>query len=262
MVGISKKEFTQLYPRPGWVEHDPSEIWSSQASVISELMAKKGISGEYIDSIGITNQRETTIVWDRESGDPVYNAIVWQDRRTAPVCDKLIADGHSDTIMKRTGLIPDAYFSATKLMWILDNVEGIRERAEKGELCFGTVDSWLLWKITGGQEHATDVTNASRTMMYNIHTLEWDNHLLELFNIPEAMLPEVRSCSEVYGVSDEHITGYKIPVAGIAGDQQAALFGQLCIDKGMVKNTYGTGCFMILNTGNEPLCRRTACSQP
>lgn len=251
MVGISKKEFTQLYPRPGWVEHDPSEIWSSQASVISELMAKKGISGEYIDSIGITNQRETTIVWDRESGDPVYNAIVWQDRRTAPVCDKLIADGHSDTIMKRTGLIPDAYFSATKLIWILDNVEGVRERAEKGELCFGTVDSWLLWKITGGQEHATDVTNASRTMMYNIHTLEWDNHLLELFNIPEAMLPEVRSCSEVYGVSDERITGYKIPVAGIAGDQQAALFGQLCLDKGMVKNTYGTGCFMILNTGNE-----------
>jgi len=251
IAGVSKKEFTQLYPRPGWVEHDPSEIWSSQASVISELMAKTGITGEYINSIGITNQRETTIVWDRKSGEPVYNAIVWQDRRTAATCDRLIADGHSDTIMKRTGLIPDAYFSATKLMWILDNVDGVRKRAEKGELCFGTVDSWLLWKITGGREHATDVTNASRTMMYNIHTLEWDNHLLDLFNIPEAMLPEVRSCSEVFGVSDKHIMGYKIPVAGIAGDQQAALFGQLCIDKGMVKNTYGTGCFMILNTGDE-----------
>lgn len=248
---VSKKEFSQLYPRPGWVEHDPSELWSSQASVISELMAKKGIRGNNINSIGITNQRETTIVWDRESGKPVYNAIVWQDRRTAATCDKLIADGHSDTILKRTGLIPDAYFSATKLMWILDNVKGARERAVRGELCFGTVDSWLLWKMTGGKIHATDVTNASRTMMYNIHTLEWDSHLLKLFNIPENMLPEVRTCSEVYGITDEHITGYSIPVAGIAGDQQAALFGQLRIDKGMVKNTYGTGCFMILNTGNE-----------
>ena len=250
---LARKEFTQIYPRPGWVEHDPKEIWSSQASVVSELMARKGIRGNNIDSIGITNQRETTILWDRSTGEPVYNAIVWQDRRTAPDCDKLIADGHTETIMKRTGLIPDAYFSATKVRWILDNVKGAREKAEKGELCFGTVDSLLLWKLTGGQEHATDVSNASRTMMYNIHTLEWDSHLLELFNIPDAILPEVRSCSEVYGVTDEHITGYRIPVAGIAGDQQAALFGQLCLDKGMVKNTYGTGCFMILNTGDEPV---------
>lgn len=253
---MAKKEFRQIYPEPGRVEHDPLEIWSSQASVISEVLAQAGIEGRDIRALGITNQRETTIVWDRLTGRPLYNAIVWQDRRTASVCDKLIADGLSAMIQGRTGLIPDAYFSATKLGWILDNVPGARQRAHTGELCFGTVDSWLLWKLTGGPGkgmHATDISNASRTMLYNIHTLEWDDELLKLFNIPRQVMPEVRTCSEVYGMTDSAVTGLHVPVSGIAGDQQAALFGQLCVDEGMVKNTYGTGCFMILNTGSSPV---------
>jgi len=253
---MAKKEFRQLYPEPGRVEHDPLEIWSSQASVISEVLAQAGIEGRDIRALGITNQRETTIVWDRQTGRPLYNAIVWQDRRTASVCDKLIADGLSAMIQGRTGLIPDAYFSATKLGWILDNVAGARQKAHAGELCFGTVDSWLLWKLTGGPGkglHATDISNASRTMLYNIHTLEWDDELLKLFNIPRQIMPEVRTCSEVYGMTDSTVTGLHVPVSGIAGDQQSALFGQLCHDEGMVKNTYGTGCFMILNTGSSPV---------
>ncbi|MFP4489711.1 MAG: glycerol kinase GlpK [Bacteroidales bacterium] len=252
----AKKEFTQFYPRPGWVEHDPLELWSSQMSVISEVTARAGIEGRDIKALGITNQRETTIVWDRKTGAPVYNAIVWQDRRTAEVCDRLIADGLEQMIQKRTGLVPDAYFSATKLQWILKNVPGVRTRAAAGELCFGTVDSWLLWKLTGGAGgglHATDVTNASRSMLFNIHTLEWDDELLRLFDIPRVMMPELRTCSEIYGMTDSAVTGFHVPVAGIAGDQQASLFGQLCLDEGMVKNTYGTGCFMILNTGGSPV---------
>jgi glycerol kinase len=252
----AKKEFTQFYPRPGWVEHDPLELWSSQMSVISEVTARAGIEGRDIKALGITNQRETTIVWDRHTGAPVYNAIVWQDRRTADVCDRLIADGLEHMIQKRTGLVPDAYFSATKLQWILKNVPGARSKAAAGELCFGTVDSWLLWKLTGGAGrglHATDVTNASRSMLFNINTLEWDDELLRLFDIPMRMMPELRTCSEIYGMTDSAVTGFHVPVAGIAGDQQASLFGQLCLDEGMVKNTYGTGCFMILNTGGSPV---------
>jgi glycerol kinase len=251
--GMAKKELSQIYPDKGWVEHDPDEIWSSQAAVISEVIARKKVSGSQLTAIGITNQRETTILWDRNTGNPVYNAIVWQDRRTASLCDDLISEGYGDMIRERTGLIPDAYFSATKIGWILDNIPGVRERAEAGEICFGTVDSWLLWKLSGGVIHATDVTNASRTMLFNIHTLKWDRDLIKLFRIPESILPTVKSCSEIYGYTDPHIIGYKVPIAGVAGDQQAALFGQLCIDEGMVKNTYGTGCFMIMNTGTKPV---------
>ncbi|MBO9620047.1 MAG: glycerol kinase GlpK [Niabella sp.] len=253
IVAVAQKEFTQIFPRPGWVEHDANEIWSTQLGVAAEAIVKAGLSAVDIACIGITNQRETTVVWDRATSQPVYNAIVWQDRRTSDYCDALKQDGHSTAIKAKTGLVTDAYFSATKIRWILENVDGARERAEKGELCFGTVDSWLLWKLTNGHVHATDVSNASRTMAFNIHTLEWDKELLELFNIPLSIMPEVRSSSEVYGHTDMVLTGAKIPVSGIAGDQQAALFGQMCTQSGMVKNTYGTGCFMLMNTGNKPV---------
>lgn len=253
VAAVARREFTQIYPKPGWVEHDPDEIWSGQAAVISEVLARKRITGSCLEAVGITNQRETTILWDRETGNPVYNAIVWQDRRTADFCEELIESGYGEMIRERTGLIPDAYFSATKIKWILDNVPGVSAKAAAGKICFGTVDSWLLWKMLGGKLHATDITNASRTMLFNIHTLQWDSDLLDLFGIPESILPEVKSCSEIYGYTLPHVTGYPVPAAGVAGDQQAALFGQLCLDEGMVKNTYGTGCFMILNTGSKPV---------
>lgn len=253
IVNVSQKSFEQIFPKPGWVEHDPNEIWSSQMSVTAEVIAKVGISGKEIAAIGITNQRETTIVWDRETSKPIYNAIVWQDRRTAKYCDTLKAQGHGDKIKEKTGLVLDAYFSATKLKWILDNVEGAREKAEQGKLCFGTVDTWLIWKLTRGKMFMTDVSNASRTMMLNIHTLEWDQELLHLFDIPQSILPEIKQSSEVYGVTSTTLFSTKIPIAGVAGDQQAALFGQLCIEPGMVKNTYGTGCFMLMNTGEKPV---------
>ncbi|KPH11380.1 glycerol kinase GlpK [Chryseobacterium sp. ERMR1:04] len=248
---ISQKSFEQIFPTPGWVEHDPNEIWSSQISVAAEIIAKAGISGLEVAAIGITNQRETTIVWDKETGEPIYNAIVWQDRRTSKYCDELKEQGHTDMIKKKTGLVLDAYFSATKLKWILDHVDGAREKAEAGKLCFGTVDTWLVWKLTRGKMFITDVSNASRTMLLNIHTLDWDNELLELFNIPRAILPEVKQSSEIYGETATTLFSTKIPIAGIAGDQQAALFGQMCTTPGMVKNTYGTGCFLLMNTGKE-----------
>lgn len=251
-VSVSQKEFRQIFPKPGWVEHDPEEIWSTQAGVSLEAITKAGLESSAISAIGITNQRETTIVWNRKTGKPVYNAIVWQDRRTSDFCDKLKKEGLSNTIQGKTGLIIDAYFSATKIRWILDNVKGTRELAENGELAFGTVDSWLIWNLTRGKLHVTDVTNASRTMLFNIHTLKWDNELLKIFNIPSSMLPEVKSSSEVYGSTQGHFSS-SIPVAGIAGDQQAALFGQMCIEPGMVKNTYGTGCFMVMNIGTKPI---------
>lgn len=248
---VSQKDFRQIFPTPGWVEHDPNEIWSSQISVAAEVIAKAGISGLEVAAIGITNQRETTIVWDKETGEPIYNAIVWQDRRTSKYCDELKDQGHAETIKEKTGLVLDAYFSATKLKWILDNVEGARQKAEEGKLCFGTVDTWLVWKLTRGKMFITDVSNASRTMLLNIHTLEWDNDLLELFDIPKNILPEVKQSSEIYGETATTLFSTKIPIAGIAGDQQAALFGQMCTTPGMVKNTYGTGCFLLMNTGTE-----------
>ena len=248
---VSQKDFSQIFPTPGWVEHDPNEIWSSQISVAAEVIAKAGISGLEVAAIGITNQRETTIVWDKETGEPIYNAIVWQDRRTSKYCDELKEQGHAEMIKEKTGLVLDAYFSATKLKWILDNVEGARQKAEEGKLYFGTVDTWLVWKLTRGKMFITDVSNASRTMLLNIHTLEWDNDLLELFNIPKAILPEVKQSSEIYGETATTLFSTKIPIAGIAGDQQAALFGQMCTTPGMVKNTYGTGCFLLMNTGTE-----------
>jgi glycerol kinase len=251
-IVTAQKEFIQHYPKPGWVEHDPEEIWSTQAGVALEAITKAGIESVNIAAIGITNQRETTIVWNRKTGKPVHNAIVWQDRRTAEFCDQLKKDGHSRTILEKTGLIIDAYFSATKIKWILDNVKGARKLAEDGQLAFGTVDSWLIWNLTRGKLHVTDVTNASRTMLFNIHTLKWDDDLLKIFNIPSNMLPEVKSSSEVYGNTEGQFST-QIPVAGIAGDQQAALFGQMCIEPGMVKNTYGTGCFMVMNIGNKPI---------
>ena len=251
-LATAQKEFTQFYPQPGWVEHDPDEIWSTQAGVAMEAITKAGIKSNDIASLGITNQRETTVVWERSTGKPVYKAIVWQDRRTADFCDKLKNEGLSKTIQSKTGLIIDAYFSATKIRWILDNVKDARKRAENGELAFGTIDTWLVWNLTGGKMHITDVTNASRTMLFNIHSLEWDNELLKIFNIPVSMLPEVKSSSEVYGETSGHFSS-SIPVAGIAGDQQAALFGQMCIEPGMVKNTYGTGCFMVMNIGTKPI---------
>ena len=251
-VAAAQKEFTQIYPRPGWVEHNPEEIWSSQAGVASEVLAKAGLKSTDIAGIGITNQRETTVVWNRITGKPVHNAIVWQDRRTAEFCDRLKNEGKARTILEKTGLIIDAYFSATKVMWILENVKDTRQLAEKGQLAFGTVDSWLIWNLTRGKLHITDVSNASRTMLYNIHTLEWDKDLLEIFGIPESMLPEVRSSSDIYGNTIGQFSS-EIPVAGIAGDQQAALFGQMCIEPGMVKNTYGTGCFMMMNIGSKPI---------
>jgi glycerol kinase len=251
-VAVSQKEFTQFFPKPGWVEHDAEEIWSTQAGVALEAITKAGIESVNIAAIGITNQRETTVVWNRKTGRPVYNAIVWQDRRTSDFCDQLKKEGHSRMILEKTGLIIDAYFSATKVRWILDNVKGARKLAEEGQLAFGTIDSWLVWNLTGGKLHITDVSNASRTMLYNIHELKWDEELLKIFNIPSSMLPEVRSSSEVYGNTVGHFAS-AIPVAGIAGDQQAALFGQMCIEPGMVKNTYGTGCFMMMNIGNKPI---------
>jgi glycerol kinase len=253
IVSVAQKEFTQIFPQPGWVEHDPVEIWSSQVTVATEAILKAGLSAKDIAAIGITNQRETTIVWDKKTGKPIHNAIVWQDRRTASYCNELKKEGHDKTIREKTGLIVDSYFSGTKIKWILDNVDGAREKAENGSIVFGTVDSWLLWNLTAGTVHATDITNASRTMLFNIHTLQWDEELLQLLNIPPGMLPEVRSSSEVYGETAGQLFAAKIPIAGIAGDQQAALFGQMCTSKGMVKNTYGTGCFMLMNIGEKPI---------
>lgn len=252
IIEVAQREFTQIYPQAGWVEHNPMEIWASQSSTLNEVVAKAGITSDKIAAIGITNQRETTIVWEKETGKPVYNAIVWQCRRTADICTQLKADGHESYIRKTTGLVVDPYFSGTKIKWILDHVEGARERAEKGELLFGTVDTWLVWKLTQGRSHVTDYTNASRTMLFNIHTKQWDDKMLELLDIPKAMLPKVCNSSEVYGQTNiGGKGGVRIPVAGIAGDQQAALYGHLCVDAGMTKNTYGTGCFMLMNTGDR-----------
>jgi len=253
IVTKAQRDFEQIFPQPGWVEHDPVEIWTSQASVATEAITKANISADQIAGIGITNQRETTILWDRKTGVPVYNAIVWQDRRTSQYCNQLKEEGHFDLISSKTGLIIDAYFSATKVKWILDNVSGVREKADKGEICFGTVDSWLIWKLSNGSKHYTDITNASRTMLYNIHTQAWDQELLDLFDIPRGILPEVKSSSEIICTTSGKIFSAKIPIAGIAGDQQAALFGQLCTDKGMAKTTYGTGCFLVMNTGKAPV---------
>lgn len=253
IISIAQREFKQIYPQPGWVEHNPKEIWSSQVSVATEAVLNANLTAEQIAAIGITNQRETTIVWDKVTGEPVYNAIVWQDRRTADYCGSLKAQGHDVLIQEKTGLIVDAYFSGTKIKWILDNVEGARDKAAAGRLLFGTVDSWLIWNMTGRKVHVTDVTNASRTMLYNIHTLSWDEDLLALLDIPASLLPEVKSCSEVYGETSGSVLAAKIPIAGIAGDQQAALFGQMCTQPGMVKNTYGTGCFMLMNIGETPI---------
>lgn len=252
IVGVAQKEFTQHYPKPGWVEHDPEEIWSTQYGVIAELMARYNVNPEEIAAIGITNQRETTVVWDKATGKPVYNAIVWQCRRTAGICDELKAKGLEEKVRYKTGLVIDAYFSGTKVKWILDNVEGAREKAEKGELLFGTIDTWLVWKLTGGKVHVTDYSNASRTMIYNIRELKWDEELLAELSIPASMLPEVKPSSCVYGETDPNtFFGHTIPISGIAGDQQAALFGQTCFEPGMAKNTYGTGCFMLMNTGDK-----------
>ena len=248
-ISVAQKPFTQHFPTPGWVEHDAKEIWGSQIAVLTEALAKSGLEAKDIAAIGVTNQRETTVVWDRATGEPVCNAIVWQDRRTAKYCDSL--HDKRDWIRGKTGLIIDAYFSATKVKWILDNVENARKRAERGELCFGTVDTWLIWNLTKGGVFVTDPSNASRTMLYNIHTLDWDDELLALFGIPRSMLPEVRASSEVYGTVSNRYLEHPVPIAGIAGDQQAALFGQLCTEKGMLKNTYGTGCFLLMNTGDE-----------
>ncbi|WP_282013800.1 glycerol kinase GlpK [Marinifilum flexuosum] len=253
MVSVAQKEFTQIFPQPGWVEHDANEIWSTQAGVAAEAITQAGANGKNIAGIGITNQRETTVVWDRETSEPIYNAIVWQDRRTSKYCDELKAQGHADMIQDKTGLIIDSYFSGTKVKWILDNVEGAREKAEAGKLAFGTIDSWLIWKLTQGKVHVTDVTNASRTLLYNIKTLEWDKDMLELLDIPASILPEVKSSSEVYGHTVTTLFAHEVPIAGIAGDQQAATFGQMCIKPGSVKNTYGTGCFMLCNTGTTPV---------
>ena len=252
-MAVAQKEFTQIFPKPGWVEHNPMEIWSSQASVIAEAITSIDINGLDIAAIGITNQRETTIVWDAETGDPVYNAIVWQDRRTSEYCDSLKAEGRTEMIRSKTGLIIDAYFSATKIRWILENVPGAKEKAEQGKLRFGTVDTWLIWMLTRGEVHVTDVSNASRTMVYNIHDLCWDKELLDLFGIPESMMPQVRSSSEVYGHTKTTLFAHEVPISGIAGDQQAALFGQMCTEPGSVKNTYGTGCFLLMNSGEKPI---------
>ena len=253
IIAQANQEFTQIFPKPGWVEHDPEEIWLTQLLSIRKVMNMAGVSGNNIEAIGITNQRETTIVWDRNTGKPVYNAIVWQCRRTADIIDDLEKQGKSDLIKKKTGVIRDAYFSGTKIKWILDNVSGVRKRAEAGELVFGTIDTWLIWKLSGGSVHVTDYTNASRTMLFNIKELKWDNELLELLNIPKQMLPEVKPSSGIFGYASKEILGNNIPITGVAGDQQAALFGQGCFEKGDVKNTYGTGCFLLMNTGNTPV---------
>ena len=254
IVSVAQQEFRQIFPEPGWVEHDPGEIWATQSNVAAEALNKVRLTANDVAAIGITNQRETTVVWDRATGKPICNAIVWQDRRTAGACDKLRARGLAQTIRRKTGLVVDAYFSATKLQWILNNVSGAKAKARAGELVFGTIDSWLVWNLTGGRVHVTDPSNASRTMLFNIHTGDWDADLLKLFGVPRSMLPEVRSSSEVYGESN--LLGASIPIAGIAGDQQAALFGQVCTKPGMVKNTYGTGCFMLMQTGTKPIASR------
>ncbi|MEZ0388518.1 MAG: FGGY family carbohydrate kinase, partial [Verrucomicrobium sp.] len=254
ICAVAQKEIRQIFPKPGWVEHDPQEIWFSQMAVAVEALGRARIRPSDIAAVGITNQRETTVVWDKETGEAVHNAIVWQDRRTAGMCDKLRAEGHDKVIQKKTGLILDAYFSATKVAWILENVPGARAKAEAGKLAFGTVDTWLIWKLTSGQHvHVTDPSNASRTMLYNIHTGDWDKDLLKLFKVPASMLPEVRSSSEVYGEISTSLGLAHVPVAGVAGDQQAALFGQMCVKPGLAKNTYGTGCFMLQNIGTKPV---------
>ena len=253
IVSMAQKEFKQIYPKPGFVEHNPMEIWSSQFGTAVEAMANVGAVSEDIEAIGITNQRETTVVWDKETGKPVYNAIGWQCRRTAPLIDKIVKEGYAYYIREATGLVPDAYFSASKVAWILDNVSGAREKAKAGKLLFGTIDTWLIWNLTGKMVHVTDYSNASRTMLYNIHTLEWDKKILEIFDIPESMLPEVKPSSYVYGRTHQALFGGNIPIAGAAGDQQAALFGQCCFDKGDVKNTFGTGSFILMNTGTEAI---------
>ncbi|MBT3444068.1 MAG: glycerol kinase, partial [Flavobacteriaceae bacterium] len=248
-IGLAQQEFTQIFPQKGWVEHDPVEIWETQLRAVRSVLEQSKIDIEEVDSIGITNQRETTIIWDRATGMPVFNAIVWQDRRTAKICEQLIAQGKSDIFTQKTGLVVDAYFSATKIKWILDQDPALRDRAQKGELAFGTVDSWLIWHLTGGTTHVTDATNASRTMIYNIHENQWDTELLELLDIPQSLLPKVVNSSEIVGNTAAFLLGSAVRIAGIAGDQQAALFGQLCLQPGEVKNTYGTGCFCIMNTG-------------
>ena len=252
-IHTEQQEFRQIFPQSGWVEHNAVEIWNSQKKVTLDLIRSNNLSAEDIAAIGITNQRETTVVWDRQTGEPVYNAIVWQDRRTAEFSEQLKREGRSEFIREKTGLVIDAYFSGTKVKWLLDNIEGARTRAENGELAFGTIDTWLIWNLTKGNLHITDVTNASRTLLFNINTLEWDQELLQLFDIPAAILPEVRSSSEIYGTTEKSVLGAEIPIAGIAGDQQAALFGQMCLEKGMSKCTYGTGCFLITNTGEQPV---------
>lgn len=252
IVHTAQKEFTQHFPKPGWVEHNANEIWGSILSVIAGVLSESGVKPEQIAGIGITNQRETTVVWDKETGAPVYNAIVWQSRQTSGICDDLKEKGYNDLFREKTGLLIDAYFSGTKVKWILDHVEGAREKAEQGKLLFGTIDTWLIWKLSGGKAHVTDYSNASRTLMFNIHDLKWDEELLDILEVPKSMLPEVKPSSEVYAHSvDYHFFGKKVPIAGVAGDQQAALFGQACFDKGMAKNTYGTGCFMLMNTGEK-----------
>jgi len=253
VVSVAQQEFMQYYPKPGWVEHDPNEIWATTMGVIADAMARGNINRSQISAIGITNQRETTVIWDAETGKPVHNAIVWQDRRTSKICDNLKEKGLEETIKHKTGLMVDAYFSGTKIKWILDNLEGAREKAEAGKLRFGTIDTWLIWKLTNGKVHVTDYTNASRTMIYNIFTLKWDEDLLKELNIPSSLLPEVKPSSQIYGNTDADVFGAEVPIAGIAGDQQAATFGQVCYDKGMAKNTYGTGCFMLMNTGEDPI---------
>ena len=256
IVAVGQKEFQQIFPQPGWVEHDPNEIWATQIAVATEALGRAHLRPRDIAAIGITNQRETTVVWDRETGRPIYNAIVWQDRRTADFCDRLKRDGHEDFIRERTGLVVDAYFSGSKVAWILEHVPGARARAEAGKLAFGTIDSWLVWQLTSGSTHVTDVTNASRTMLFNINTLEWDEDLLKLLGVPASMLPEVRPSSAIYGRVSTTLAVADVPIAGIAGDQQAALFGQLCVSPGLAKNTYGTGCFLLQNTGERPVASR------
>lgn len=253
IIATAQEEFTQHFPNPGWVEHDPQEIWTTQANMAKKALGKLGIKPNQIKGIGITNQRETVVVWDKNTGESVYPAIVWQDKRTADFCDQLKAEGHEQQIRQKTGLVIDAYFSGTKVKWILDHVEGAREKAEAGELLLGTIDTWLIWNMTRGALHITDVTNACRTLFFNINSLDWDDEILQLLNIPKQMLPEVRQSSEIYGNTDEDFLGDPVPIAGIAGDQQAALFGQMCTQKGMVKNTYGTGCFMLMNIGEKPI---------
>ncbi len=256
IISVAQKEFKQIFPQPGWVEHDADEIWSTQYGTMAEAVAKAGITMKQVAGIGITNQRETTVVWERSTGKPIYHAIVWQDRRTAAYCDELKSAGHANMIQQKTGLVIDAYFSATKLKWILDNVSGARAKADKGELAFGTIDSWLVWKLSGGNIHVTDVSNASRTMLLDIHTCQWDDDLLKLFNIPGSVLPEVKASSKIYGTTASAVPEIKLPISGIAGDQQAALFGQMCTSPGMVKNTYGTGCFMLMNTGAKAIASK------